>query len=355
MIYAVRTQRNMRFHVVVAVLVLVASLLVGVRKLELAVLVLTILLVFVTELFNTAMEFVVDLATREYHPLAKLAKDVSAGAVLVSKDGAVLIGYLVLADDLRPLSLDPGEHKAPASPPHARHARCCRAHRSPWQGADPLLELIRRRDAFRARGCRLRRVGRRELHSRPGWRGILRRDHLRDLTPHGPARLPEPRRERDSQRLPGDNGGRDRGPRYDGSLSTLLKGGALDPEAVMEAARVAANRAYAPYSNFHVGAAILTGGGTIHSGANVENASYGLSICAERNAVTIMATTDPEDREIELVAVFSPNSSPCFPCGACRQVLKEFGCKEVVVETARGLQRYPFDQILPNSFGPEDL
>src|SRR5215216_1730329 len=81
MIYAVRTQRNMRFHVVVAVLV------------------------FVTELFNTAMEFVVDLATREYHPLAKLAKDVSAGAVLVSSVGAVLVGYLVLADDLGPLSL----------------------------------------------------------------------------------------------------------------------------------------------------------------------------------------------------------------------------------------------------------
>src|SRR5215210_239033 len=102
MIFAVRTQRNMRFHVVVAVVVLVASLLVGVSKLELAVLVLTILLVFVTELFNTAMEFVVDLATSEYHTLAK---DVSAGAVLVSSVGAVLVGYLVLADDLGPLSL----------------------------------------------------------------------------------------------------------------------------------------------------------------------------------------------------------------------------------------------------------
>jgi len=134
-----------------------------------------------------------------------------------------------------------------------------------------------------------------------------------------------------------------------------MRGGALDPEAVMDAARAAANRAYAPYSNFHVGAAILTVGGTIHSGANVENASYGLSICAERNAVTMMATTDPEDREIELVAVFSPNTSPCFPCGACRQVLSEFGCKEVIVETDRGLKRYPFDQILPNSFGAEDL
>jgi cytidine deaminase len=129
----------------------------------------------------------------------------------------------------------------------------------------------------------------------------------------------------------------------------------LDPETVMEAARAAASRAYAPYSNFHVGAALLTESGTIHSGANVENASYGLSICAERNAVTTMAATDPEDREIELVAIFSPNTSPCFPCGACRQVLREFGCKEVVVETSLGLQRYLFDQILPNSFGPEDL
>ena len=134
-----------------------------------------------------------------------------------------------------------------------------------------------------------------------------------------------------------------------------MKGGALDPETVMRAARAAAKRAYAPYSNFHVGAAILTGGGAIHPGANVENASYGLSMCAERNAVAMMATADPEDREIELVAVFSPNASPCFPCGACRQVLREFGCKEVLVETCLGIQRYPFDRILPNSFGPEDL
>ena len=106
MISAVRTQRNMRFHVVAAVAALVGSLLLGVSELELAVLVLTILVVFVTEMFNTAMEFVVDLVTSEYHPLAKLAKDVSAGAVLVSSVGAVLIGYLILADDLGPLSME---------------------------------------------------------------------------------------------------------------------------------------------------------------------------------------------------------------------------------------------------------
>src|ERR687893_2998359 len=82
LIYAVRTQRNMRFHVVASAVVLVLSLLVGVSKLELAILVLVIMAVFVTEMLNTALEFAVDLVTREYRPLAKLAKDVSAGGAL---------------------------------------------------------------------------------------------------------------------------------------------------------------------------------------------------------------------------------------------------------------------------------
>ena len=129
----------------------------------------------------------------------------------------------------------------------------------------------------------------------------------------------------------------------------------MDLETVMDAARETSKRAYAPYSNFHVGAAILTEGGAIHAGCNVENASYGLAICAERNAAAAMACANPEDRKIELVAVFSPNTSPCFPCGACRQVLREFGCKEVVVEESSGLRSYPFEEILPHSFGPEHL
>ena len=129
----------------------------------------------------------------------------------------------------------------------------------------------------------------------------------------------------------------------------------MDLDAVMDAARDASRNAYAPYSNFRVGAAILTAGGEIHAGCNVENASYGLAICAERNAAAAMAFANPGDREIRLVAVFSPDAAPCFPCGACRQVLREFGCKEVVVEEAAGLRRYPFEEILPNSFGPEDL
>jgi cytidine deaminase len=126
-------------------------------------------------------------------------------------------------------------------------------------------------------------------------------------------------------------------------------------ETVMDAARAASERAHVPYSNFPVGAAILTTGGAVHAGCNVENASFGLTICAERNAATTMVSADPADRQIEMVAVYSPNAAPCFPCGACRQVLREFGCKEVVVEDGSGLRRYPFEEILPNSFGPEVL
>ncbi|CAN5770656.1 diacylglycerol kinase [soil metagenome] len=106
MVYSVRSQRNMRFHVTASLAVLIVSLLAGVTKLELAALVLAIMIVFITEMFNTAIEFAVDLVTDEYHMLAKLAKDVSAGAVLVSSIGAVLVGYLVLADDLGPFTLE---------------------------------------------------------------------------------------------------------------------------------------------------------------------------------------------------------------------------------------------------------
>jgi cytidine deaminase len=132
----------------------------------------------------------------------------------------------------------------------------------------------------------------------------------------------------------------------------------VDVVDLMDAARAASARAYAPYSKFRVGAALLTESGTIHTGCNVENASYGLSICAERNAVARMVAdaAGAEDRKIGLVVVVSPDAAPCFPCGACRQVLREFGCREVVVLVASGTaERYPFEALLPHAFGPEDL
>lgn len=130
----------------------------------------------------------------------------------------------------------------------------------------------------------------------------------------------------------------------------------MDLSHVIEAARAVSLKAYAPYSNFRVGAAILTRSGTVQVGCNVENASYGLAICAERNAVARMIAANVDDRKIRLVTIVSPDAAPCFPCGACRQVLHEFGCEEVVVLGTSGEhERYPFSEILPHAFGPEDL
>ena len=131
----------------------------------------------------------------------------------------------------------------------------------------------------------------------------------------------------------------------------------MDPTRIIEAARTASLRAYAPYSDFRVGAAVLTAAGTLYVGCNVENASYGLSMCAERNAVAgMVAHTDPDECRVRLVGVVSPDSAPCFPCGACRQVLREFGCEEVVVLDGSGdVGRYPLDALLPHAFGPENL
>ena len=100
----------------------------------------------------------------------------------------------------------------------------------------------------------------------------------------------------------------------------------------------------------------MTEGGAVHAGCNVENASYGLATCAERNAAAAMVLADPGDRKVQLVAIVSPSAAPCFPCGACRQVLREFGCKDVVVLEASGSPRdYPLDVLLPHAFGPEIL
>src|SRR3954463_3809420 len=90
-----------------------------------------------------------------------------------------------------------------------------------------------------------------------------------------------------------------------------------------KAARDAAANSYSPYSKFRVGAAVLTGSGKIFQGCNVENASYGLSNCAERTA--IFAAVAAGERILKAVAVYTPTQVPTSPCGACRQVINEFG------------------------------
>jgi cytidine deaminase len=96
----------------------------------------------------------------------------------------------------------------------------------------------------------------------------------------------------------------------------------VDREALIQAAREAAQRAYVPYSKFPVGAALLTDRGEIVTGCNVENASYPLGMCAERTAIGNAVSQGAG--KVVAVAVSSPNAKPCSPCGGCRQVLYEF-------------------------------
>jgi homotetrameric cytidine deaminase len=105
---------------------------------------------------------------------------------------------------------------------------------------------------------------------------------------------------------------------------------------LLTAARDAAEHAYAPYSGFRVGAALLLAGGEIVTAANVENASYSLSICAERSAVARAVAQHGPKLRIHAVAVTNLNNAPSSPCGACRQVLFEF-------MPANGLILFPFD------------
>jgi len=112
--------------------------------------------------------------------------------------------------------------------------------------------------------------------------------------------------------------------------------------------------AYAPYSNYPVGAALLTRSGNFFSGANVENAAYPMSLCAER--VAIFKAVSEGEREFVAVAVVTSNGGT--PCGACRQVLAEFGQDTLVLvaDTAgRVLQESRLSELLPGAFGPSDL
>ncbi|GHE33936.1 putative cytidine deaminase Cdd [Streptosporangium violaceochromogenes] len=117
-----------------------------------------------------------------------------------------------------------------------------------------------------------------------------------------------------------------------------------------EAARVMSN-AYAPYSKFPVGAAALVDDGRIVSGCNVENASYGVGLCAECGLVSALQATGG-GRLVAFTCV-DGHEEPLMPCGRCRQLLFEFGGTEMLVETVDGPR--PMGEILPYAFGPDDL
>lgn len=123
-------------------------------------------------------------------------------------------------------------------------------------------------------------------------------------------------------------------------------------EELMDKAIEVSKYSYSPYSKFAVGACLETEDGSIYTGCNFENSSYGLSICAERNAIG--SAIAEGKRKIKAIAIYSPNQDNCAPCGACRQVLHEF-CEDdseldVILKNKDELKIYTLEQLLPESF-----
>ena len=115
-------------------------------------------------------------------------------------------------------------------------------------------------------------------------------------------------------------------------------------------------KAYVPYSKFPVAALLIDNNGKKHKGVNVENASFGLTLCAERKAITTAVTENME--KIKVLVVTGNTPEPISPCGACRQVIREFSDNNTVIILANKDKKYKItslEELLPYSFGPEDL
>ena len=135
----------------------------------------------------------------------------------------------------------------------------------------------------------------------------------------------------------------------------MIKKKKISQTDLIIAAQEAKKTAYAPYSKFKVGAALLAKNGQVYQGCNVENASYGLTCCAERNAV--FEAVGRGERSFSAIAISSDSPEPTAPCGACRQVLNEFSPEmEVIMAGAKGqVKTRKLKELLPDSFGPKSL
>jgi cytidine deaminase len=130
----------------------------------------------------------------------------------------------------------------------------------------------------------------------------------------------------------------------------------IDWQSLIKQAQLGAERAYAPYSNFHVGAAASTVDGNIVKGCNVENASYGLTVCAERNCIAQGIINN--EKSFSAMVIFTRQEKLTPPCGACRQVIVEFFEPKALIMAVNHLgkqQTWTVEQLLPNAFTPKHL
>ena len=134
----------------------------------------------------------------------------------------------------------------------------------------------------------------------------------------------------------------------------------MDNSKLAQAALIAQAFSYSPYSNFRVGAALLTSGGKIYTGCNIESAAYSPTNCAERTAL-FKAVSEGEREFVALAVTGGPAEGQpqyCYPCGVCRQALREFlkdDCTVLIVKSPDDYKIHRFGELLPHSFGPENL
>lgn len=124
----------------------------------------------------------------------------------------------------------------------------------------------------------------------------------------------------------------------------------MTDKELIEIARQYREHSYSPYSRFKVGAAVLTAGGKVYGGCNIENSSYGLTVCAERTA--IFKAVSEGEREFSALAVIADTAGPCSPCGACRQVMADFKIPRIIMANLRGeVKTVSLAELLPCAFG----
>lgn len=128
----------------------------------------------------------------------------------------------------------------------------------------------------------------------------------------------------------------------------------MDKKTLIKKALEVKEKAYVPYSNFHVGASLLTEDGKLYTGCNIEIASYSPTICAERTA--IFKAVSEGHRKIKTIAIVG-DAGLTYPCGVCRQVLREFAkdANIIIAKSEDDYQEYVLEDLLPHSFGPKDL
>jgi homotetrameric cytidine deaminase len=335
-IHVLRTQRNMRIHFAIAVVVLVVAVVVGVSRIELILLLLSITFVLVAEMINTAVEGTIDAATTSFDPMAKLAKDIAAGAVLIASVNAVAVGYLVFAGKAADKSADVLDklRDAPAQITVIALVLTVIIVIA-TKAVDREGDAAAWGSAVGPRGDRVRGLGGGHLHRRR--HPPLRRE--RADVHHGVARGSDPRRIRHPLHPRGRLGRGDRRARDPLRLPVAVSRDLYDRAVAI------AERAYAPYSNYLVGAAVRTKDGKVFEGVNVENAAYPLGVCAEKSALVKAVSEGYRPGDIAAIGITAS------PCGGCRQWLYEFKIPEITFLSSQGeLVTYSAADLLPDTW-----